>query len=107
MSEVVLQWVKGGQMMGNRYVDWFRQAEADLRHARNSLEDSDFEWSCFASQQAAEKALKQVFQKQGLDAWGHTFQLIERRSRSLSPLMQIDCASSTGRSNASSGSALG
>jgi len=59
-------------MMGNRYVDWFRQAEADLRHARNSLEDSDFEWSCFAAQQAAEKALKAVFQKQGMDAWGHT-----------------------------------
>ena len=59
-------------MMGNRYADWFRQAEADLQHARNSLEDGDFEWSCFAAQQAAEKALKAVFQKQGMDAWGHT-----------------------------------
>jgi HEPN domain-containing protein len=58
--------------MGNRYADWFRQAEADLRHARNSLEDGDFEWSCFAAQQAAEKALKAVFQKLGMDAWGHT-----------------------------------
>ncbi len=58
--------------MGNRYADWFRQAEADLRHARNSLEDRDFEWSCFAAQQAAEKALKAVFQKLGMDAWGHT-----------------------------------
>jgi HEPN domain-containing protein len=58
--------------MGNRYADWFRQAEADLRHARNSLEDGDFEWSCFAAQQAVEKALKAVFQKLGMDAWGHT-----------------------------------
>jgi HEPN domain-containing protein len=58
--------------MGNRHADWFRQAEADLRHARNSLEDGDFEWSCFAAQQAAEKALKAVFQKLGMDAWGHT-----------------------------------
>ena len=58
--------------MGNRYADWFRQAEADLRHARNSLEDGDFEWSCFAAQQAAEKALKAVFQKLGMDAWGLT-----------------------------------
>ena len=33
--------------MGSRYADWFRQAEAALRHARNSLEDGDFEWSCF------------------------------------------------------------
>jgi HEPN domain-containing protein len=58
--------------MANRYRDWFRQAEADLRHARHALEDRDFEWSCFASQQAAEKALKSVFQKLGMDAWGHT-----------------------------------
>ena len=58
--------------MGNRYADWFRQAEADLRHARNSLEDGDFEWSYFAAQQAAEKALKAVFQKLGMDAWEHT-----------------------------------
>jgi HEPN domain-containing protein len=58
--------------MDNRYADWFRQAEADLRHARNALKDGDYEWSCFAAQQAAEKALKSVFQKMGMDAWGHT-----------------------------------
>lgn len=58
--------------MGNRYLDWFRQAEADLRHARNALKDEDFEWSCFAAQQAAEKAVKAVFQKLGMEAWGHT-----------------------------------
>jgi HEPN domain-containing protein len=44
--------------MSNRHADWFRQAEADLQHARNSLESGDFEWSCFAAHQAAEKALK-------------------------------------------------
>jgi HEPN domain-containing protein len=58
--------------MGNRYLDWMRQAEADIRHARNALRDGDYEWSCFAAQQAAEKALKAVFQKNGMDAWGHT-----------------------------------
>ncbi len=58
--------------MGNRYADWLRQATADLRHARNALEDGDFEWSCFAAHQTAEKALKAVFQKLGMDAWGHT-----------------------------------
>jgi len=58
--------------VGNRYLDWFRQAEADLRHARNALDDGDFEWSCFAAQQAGEKAMKAVFQKAGMDAWGHT-----------------------------------
>ena len=62
--------------MGNRYADWFRQAEADLRHAHNSLESGDFEWSCFASHQAAEKALKAVFLKLGIDAWGHTITVL-------------------------------
>jgi HEPN domain-containing protein len=62
--------------MGNRYQDWFRQAEADLQHAKNSLSDGDFEWSCFASHQAAEKALKAVFFKRGLDAWGHTLTVL-------------------------------
>ena len=58
--------------MGNRYKDWFRQAEADLRHAQHALDDGDFEWSCFAAHQAAEKALKAVFLRLGMDAWGHT-----------------------------------
>lgn len=58
--------------MANRYADWLRQAEADLRHARNALEDGDYEWSCFAAQQAAEKALKAVVQAHGGEAWGHS-----------------------------------
>jgi len=62
--------------MGNRYIDWFRQAEADLRHARNALVDGDYEWSCFAGHQAAEKALKAVFLKHGMDAWGHTLTVL-------------------------------
>lgn len=55
--------------MSNRYADWLRQAEADLRHARK---DGDHEWSCFAAQQAAEKALKAVVQANGGEAWGHS-----------------------------------
>ena len=58
--------------MSNRYLDWFKQAEADLRHAGNAFKDGDFEWSCFAAQQGAEKAVKALFQKLGMDAWGHT-----------------------------------
>jgi HEPN domain-containing protein len=38
--------------------NWFKQAEADLRSARNSREAGDYYMSVFASQQAAEKALK-------------------------------------------------
>jgi HEPN domain-containing protein len=58
--------------MAERSADWFRQAEADLRHARNSATAGDYEWSAFAAQQAGEKAVKALFQKLHLDAWGHT-----------------------------------
>ncbi len=58
--------------MPERSADWLKQADADLRHARNALKDGDYEWSAFAAHQAAEKAIKALFQKQHLDAWGHT-----------------------------------
>jgi len=37
---------------------WLRQAEADLKACKDSLKNSNFEWSCFQAQQSAEKALK-------------------------------------------------
>ncbi len=45
---------------------WMSKAESDLRHARNALEDRDYEWSQLASQQAAEKALKAVCIAKGI-----------------------------------------
>lgn len=64
--------------MPERSKDWFRQAEADLRMARVARDNSHFEWAAFASHQAAEKALKAVFEKQHMEAWGHTLtKLIE------------------------------
>jgi HEPN domain-containing protein len=72
--------------MANRFSDWFRQAEADLQHARHSLQVGDFEWCCFAAHQAAEKALKAVFIKHGMDAWGHTLTvLIGNLPKTVSP----------------------
>ncbi|MBN2028699.1 HEPN domain-containing protein [bacterium] len=62
--------------MANRYLDWYRQAEADLNHARHALKDGDYDWSCFAAQQAAEKAIKAVFQKRSMEAWGHTLTVL-------------------------------
>ncbi|MDA2934930.1 HEPN domain-containing protein [Acidobacteria bacterium AH-259-D05] len=62
--------------MVNRYRDWFRQAEADLNHADNALETGSYEWSCFAAQQATEKALKAVYQREGKEAWGHTVTIL-------------------------------
>jgi len=58
--------------MPRRVDDWMRQAVKDLRHAKNSLENEDFEWSCFAAQQAAEKSLKALYQHLGGDSFGHS-----------------------------------
>ena len=54
--------------MATREEDWLRQAKRDLEHARHALEDRDYEWSCFAAQQAAVKAVKALYQKLGADA---------------------------------------
>jgi len=57
--------------MAERSRDWLRQAEVDLRQARSSRESGFHEWAAFAAHQAAEKAIKAVFQKLHLEAWGH------------------------------------
>jgi HEPN domain-containing protein len=65
-----------GREMGERSLDWMKQAEADYRHARNSRSMGDCDWACFAAHQAAEKAVKACFQKLHGDAWGHTVSLL-------------------------------
>lgn len=52
--------------------DWMDQAQGDLEHAQHDLEHGFYEWACFSAQQAAEKAVKAVFQKLGAEAWGHS-----------------------------------
>lgn len=59
-----------------RSKDWLKQAKKDLKHAYNSLEAHDYEWSCFAAQQAAEKSVKAIYQKIGADAWGHSVSIM-------------------------------
>ncbi len=66
---------KGGDV-SERSADWFRQAEGDLRHARNARDDGDYNWAAFASHQAAEKAIKALFQKLHREAWGHVLSLL-------------------------------
>jgi HEPN domain-containing protein len=58
--------------MASRSDDWLRQGRRDLDHARRASDGGDHEWACFAAHQAAEKALKAVFQARGEEAWGHT-----------------------------------
>jgi len=58
--------------MTDRSGNWLRQAEADLGHAGLSAREGDYEWSCFAAQQAAEKAVKAVYLYLHGDPWGHS-----------------------------------
>ena len=58
--------------MASRHADWLKQGQRDLEHARKSLDNGDYEWACFAAQQAAEKAVKAAYQKLGGVAWGHS-----------------------------------
>jgi len=58
--------------MPNRYKDWLSQANRDLKHAESSLEMRDYEWVCFAAQQAAEKSVKALYYYLGKDAKGHS-----------------------------------
>ncbi|HEM61526.1 MAG TPA: HEPN domain-containing protein [Chloroflexi bacterium] len=55
-----------------RSADWMDQAQGDLVHAKSDLEREFYDWACFSAQQAAEKAVKAVFQKMGAEAWGHS-----------------------------------
>ncbi len=57
--------------MASRAGDWLRQAERDLQHARDTFEQGVYEWAAFAAQQAAEKAVKGVYQHLGAEARGH------------------------------------
>jgi len=55
-----------------RSKDWLDEAQGDLDHARNDVQGGFHNWACFSAQQAAEKAIKAVFQKMGAEAWGHS-----------------------------------
>lgn len=55
-----------------RTKDSFRQPEKDLQHAKRSIDAGDFEWACFAAQQAAERAVKSLYQTIHDNALGHS-----------------------------------
>ena len=58
--------------MSGRAQDWIDQAERDLKHAENDVQGGYYEWACFSAQQAAEKALKGLYQAHNQVAWGHS-----------------------------------
>ncbi len=57
--------------MPERHLDWLRQAQLDLEHARLAAREGHLEWAVFAAQQAAEKACQALHMSRGGDAWGH------------------------------------
>ena len=48
------------------------QAERDLERAKLDVEHGFYEWACFTAQQSAEKAIKALGMKIGIDLWGHS-----------------------------------
>jgi HEPN domain-containing protein len=65
-------------IMPNRKDDWLRQADHELGVARTTFDAGQYDWSCFAAQQAAEKALKALYQHHHSEGWGHVLvRLIE------------------------------
>lgn len=46
-------------------IKWLKQAEADLKAAKVSLDSGHYEWSCFQSQHSGEKALKAFLYEKG------------------------------------------
>jgi len=63
-----------------------RQAIKDLAHAERSLEMGDYEWACFAAQQAAEKAVKALYESRNMEVWGHSIsRMLESLPEDLKP----------------------
>jgi len=65
--------------LASRYKDWLEQARWDLKAARDSLKAENYEWSCFQSQQAAEKSLKAYLGYQNLELREHMIINLLRR----------------------------
>jgi len=56
----------------NRFKDWFEQAQRDFEKAKLDAKSEFYDWACFTSQQAAEKAVKALCMKLKFDVWGHS-----------------------------------
>lgn len=68
----------------SRARDWMRQAVK--AHAEASLRQGDYEWACFAAQQAAEKAVKALYESRNMKAWGRSVsRLLEHLPENLKP----------------------
>ncbi len=53
--------------MAEEVQNWWKQAENDLKAAKVSAAGKIYDWACFQSQQAVEKALKAIYLKEFKD----------------------------------------
>ena len=56
--------------------DWLREAQAELKAARDLFADRHWSWCCFTCQQAAEKALKALCEHFRNPQLGHNLNLL-------------------------------
>ncbi|MEM7817131.1 MAG: HEPN domain-containing protein [Candidatus Aenigmatarchaeota archaeon] len=59
-----------------RTKDWLDQAEGDLKAAKALCDTGNYAWSCFASQQSAEKSLKATLDSLAIPTIGHNLLLL-------------------------------
>jgi len=62
--------------MVQRFADWLREAEAELRAAEDLYRGGHWSWCCFTCQQAAEKALKAICDYLRRPQAGHNLNLL-------------------------------
>lgn len=74
--------------MAERAQDWLEQARRDINHAENDVAGKYYEWACFSAQQAAEKALKALYQKHNQIAWGHSVRELLEGLTKLMPISE-------------------
>lgn len=60
----------------NRAKDWLKQAERDLKAARDSAAAGNHEWTAFQAQQSGEKAVKALVQSLHGAVRGHSVTMI-------------------------------
>ena len=59
-------------MSRERWRDWYEQSKRDRQKAMVDIEHGFHDWACFTLQQAAEKSLKALGLKLGIELWGHS-----------------------------------
>lgn len=67
-----------------------RQALRDLTHAEVSLKQGYYEWACFAAHQAAEKAVKALYESRNMETWGHSVsRMLEHLPEDVKPATEL------------------